>query len=123
MLLTFYWSQLYLYLEQFGANFQSLELLTEIDGDTGTTTAEYAWLNGEPLAHFRNGNTRFVHNDHLATPHRLTNSSGNVSWSADYEPFGKAQATGIEFNLRFPGQYYDAESGLHYNWHRYYDDA
>jgi RHS repeat-associated protein len=26
----------------------------------------------------------------------------------------------ISQNLRFPGQYYDAETGLHYNMHRYY---
>ena len=44
-------------------------------------------------------------------------------WKADYSPFGKASITsqGPTFNLRFPGQYYDAETGLHYNWHRYYD--
>ncbi|WP_429168079.1 RHS repeat-associated core domain-containing protein [Aeromonas rivipollensis] len=44
-------------------------------------------------------------------------------WKASYSPFGKASITtqGPTFNLRFPGQYYDAETGLHYNWRRYYD--
>ncbi|RJP40621.1 MAG: RHS repeat-associated core domain-containing protein [Desulfobacteraceae bacterium] len=47
-----------------------------------------------------------------------------VVWAADHEPFGKAEVnvnSTIINNLRFPGQYYDAETGLHYNWHRYYD--
>ncbi|BBK14976.1 hypothetical protein OIPHN330_58570 (plasmid) [Citrobacter freundii] len=44
-------------------------------------------------------------------------------WKANYSPFGKASITsqGPTFNLRFPGQYFDAETGLHYNWRRYYD--
>jgi RHS repeat-associated protein len=46
-----------------------------------------------------------------------------VVWSADYLPFGQADVTveTVENNLRFAGQYYDSETGLHYNYHRYYD--
>ncbi|HAU4342098.1 TPA: RHS repeat-associated core domain-containing protein, partial [Serratia marcescens] len=64
-----------------------------------------------------------VHVDHLGTPKALTDASGQVVWKASYSPFGKASITtqGPTFNLRFPGQYYDAETGLHYNWRRYYD--
>ncbi len=54
-------------------------------------------------------------------PKALTDASGQVVWKASYSPFGKASITtqGPTFNLRFPGQYYDAETGLHYNWRRY----
>jgi len=52
----------------------------------------------------------------------------NLLWSADYDAYGKAQTrttadagTAITNNLRYPGQYWDAESGLHYNDRRYYD--
>jgi len=54
----------------------------------------------------------------------MISSSGLVVWSATYESFGKAvidPASAIENNLRFPGQYDDQETGLHYNWHRYYE--
>jgi RHS repeat-associated protein len=47
-----------------------------------------------------------------------------VVWSARYTAYGQAlvnPASTVENNLRFPGQYYDEETGLHYNWHRYYD--
>ena len=62
-------------------------------------------------------------NDHLGTPQKIVDSAGQVVWAAAYFPFGKAQVKPemVTNNLRFPGQYFDAESGLHYNWHRYYD--
>ena len=68
-------------------------------------------------------------NDHIGTPRMLTDSSAIVVWSADYDPFGKAtvnddpdgNGTHVTNNIRFPGQYYDSETALHYNYHRYYD--
>ncbi|MCC7412026.1 MAG: RHS repeat-associated core domain-containing protein, partial [Gammaproteobacteria bacterium] len=45
-------------------------------------------------------------------------------WRADYDPFGRATvdpSLTVEFNVRFPGQYFDAETGLHYNYYRDYD--
>nr|MDU9044451.1 RHS repeat-associated core domain-containing protein [Candidatus Electrothrix aestuarii] len=62
-------------------------------------------------------------NDHLGTPQIITNDAGSVVWQAEYLPFGNVNISvaQIENNLRFPGQYYDAETGLHYNWNRYYD--
>ncbi|RPH97280.1 MAG: hypothetical protein EHM68_08900 [Lysobacterales bacterium] len=74
---------------------------------------------------------RFIHGDHLGTPQRVTDEAGQVVWSASYLPFGEAtvdedpDGDGIayELNPRFPGQYYDAESGLHYNYFRDYDPA
>ena len=65
----------------------------------------------------------YYQSDHLGTPQMLTDQTGAIVWSADYGSFGEASISiaAEENNLRFPGQYYDAETGLHYNWHRYYD--
>ncbi|WP_178081863.1 RHS repeat-associated core domain-containing protein, partial [Pseudomonas sp. B20(2017)] len=65
--------------------------------------------------------------DHLGTPQELTDYSGEIVWSAKYSAYGKVTslelATEDYLNqpLRFQGQYFDDESGLHYNRHRYYD--
>jgi RHS repeat-associated protein len=66
----------------------------------------------------------YVHNDHLGTPQAMTDAAGNVVWRVTYDPFGSAAidpASTQTLNVRFPGQYHDDETGLHYNYFRYYD--
>jgi RHS repeat-associated protein len=71
----------------------------------------------------------YAHNDHLGTPHMLSDENGISVWSAVYDPFGRAtvnedvdnDGSNVTLNFRFPGQYHDAESGLYYNYFRYYD--
>jgi RHS repeat-associated protein len=89
---------------------------------TGSTIAEYVYLGDELLAMIRSGAVYYYHNDHLGTPLVLTDASGNVAWKAEYTPFGKAEiaVNNVENPFRFPGQYYDSQTGLHYNYHRYY---
>ncbi len=55
----------------------------------------------------------------------MTDDNGTVVWSANYTPFGKAEigVNTMTNNFRFPGQYYDEETGLHYNYFRYYDSG
>jgi RHS repeat-associated protein len=65
-------------------------------------------------------------NDHLGTPQKLTTPSGAVVWSATYDAFGRATvdpASTVDNYLGLPGQYRDTETGLSWNWQRYYDPA
>ncbi|OPX99190.1 MAG: putative deoxyribonuclease RhsC [Syntrophorhabdus sp. PtaB.Bin006] len=92
--------------------------------NTGQTLVEYVYLGDQLLAMIRpTEQVYYYHTDHLGTPQVLTNSSGAVVWKAVYGAFGNVNITvaTVENNLRFPGQYYDTETGLHYNWNRYYD--
>ncbi|OPB22265.1 type IV secretion protein Rhs, partial [Pseudomonas fluorescens] len=62
--------------------------------------------------------------DHLGTPQELTAPDGEIVWSAHYRAYGQISRLDIEKvdnPLRFQGQYFDQESGLHYNRHRYYN--
>ncbi len=79
----------------------------------------------DPLFMKEAGQYYFYHNDHLGTPQKLTSVNGAVVWSAAYSSFGEAtiNVAVVENSLRFPGQYYDSETGLHYNFHRYYDSS
>jgi hypothetical protein len=64
----------------------------------------------------------YYHNDHLGTPQVMTDITGNIVWKADYEPFGKVNIVveKVENNFRMPRKIYIAETGLQYNWNRYY---
>ena len=103
-------------------------LVAEMDA-SGNATKTYGWKPGgtwgtDPLFMKVNEAYYYYHNDHLGTPQKLTDADGATVWSALYSSFGKAQvipASTVTNNLRFPGQYYDAETGLYYNRFRYYD--
>jgi RHS repeat-associated protein len=81
-----------------------------------TWTTDPLWLK-------QGGTYYWYQNDHLGTPQKLTAQDGTVVWSAQYTAFGEAdvQVETVTNNLRFPGQYADAETGLYYNFQRYYD--
>ncbi len=62
--------------------------------------------------------------DHLGTPQELTDYSGQIMWSAKYRAYGNLATLDIaeiDNPLRFQGQYFDGETGLHYNRNRYYN--
>ena len=73
----------------------------------------------------------YVHADHLNTPRVITNSASTVLWRWDSDPFGlgfpneDVDGNGVAFsyNLRFSGQYFDAETNNHYNYFRDYDPS
>lgn len=98
--------------------------------EQGATLKTYGWKpdglwGTDPLYQTDSGQFYFYHNDHLATPQRLTDEQGQIAWSAVYTSFGKVfidpTLTKTTNNLRFPGQYEDTETGLYYNFQRYYD--
>lgn len=97
-------------------------LLAETRAD-GTLIRDYVWVDSTPVVKIETGeNIAYLHTDHLNTPRLATDTQGAVVWRWEGKAFGDSQPTGsIAMNLRFPGQYYDAETGLHYNWNRYYD--
>ena len=82
-----------------------------------------SFWSASPLFLKTNGSYFWYSNDQLGTPQKLIDSSGNVVWEAYYEAFGEAhiQSELVENNLRFPGQYFDAETGFHQNYLRDYD--
>jgi RHS repeat-associated protein len=107
-------------------------LLAEYNA-SGQRQKRYAYLPGSylPEQMADSTGTYTVHSDHLQTPTVLSNSQGTTVWSMQHVAYGQAwinrdpdvDGIAVEFNLRFPWQYYEQETGLNYNYFRDYDPA
>lgn len=102
----------------------------------GRYTYTYADQNSyEPLAQVHNwtnaeGETNetifYFHCDQAGSPREMTDKDGNLVWYGKYRAWGQltfaeSLVPNVHQPFRLQGQYYDPESGLHYNFHRYYD--
>ncbi|SFF06000.1 RHS repeat-associated core domain-containing protein [Dyella marensis] len=104
---------------------------SQLIGEYGASSRSYVWLDNLPVSVVdTTGGTStvsYVHADALGTPRVVTEGTGAVVWQWSYQanPFGEkaASTVGMGLNLRFRGQYYDIESGLHNNTHRDYESA
>jgi RHS repeat-associated protein len=110
-------------------------LLLELPSKKGASPAEVVWLDDLPVGLIdKNGEVRPIEPDHLGSPRKVIDASrGTALWdwpilgnafgtaAANDDPDGDGNATTL--NLRFPGQQYDAATGLHYNYFRDYDPA
>jgi RHS repeat-associated protein len=72
------------------------------------------------------GQVFWLHWDHILRPVLATDATGAVVWAARYLPFGGIDAVSVDTgalsqNIRFPGQWFQAETGLYQNWMRDYD--
>jgi RHS repeat-associated protein len=92
---------------------------------------EYVYVNGIPVAAATDPGRgapgiTYLYADRLGTIRAATAPTGGTAytWAWQNNAFGnQLKSGGDNFYNRFPGQYYDVETGLHYNVHRYYDPA
>ena len=117
-------------------------VIAETNGTAAGTTSEYIWLPEAEIAPTYQSQAQvdrplavvdgvgggspalwMVHVDHLNRPIKMTDAAKATVWDATWLPWGGAHAiTGTAtMNARLPGQWFQLEAGLHYNWHRHYD--
>ena len=107
------------------------QLMVEFDGQ-GNPLRTYVWADDHPVAIIVHGTPErviYLETDHLNTPIAARDEQAKLIWKWESDAFGSTlpnedpDKDGVKttINLRFPGQFYDKESGFHYNHHRYYD--
>ncbi|NOT12101.1 MAG: RHS repeat-associated core domain-containing protein [Methylococcaceae bacterium] len=112
------------------------QLLAETDG-LGVVVKEFIWHGATPVAivlpptSTKPERIYYIHADQLNAPRVVVNNTNAVVWRWDPEPFGTdlpnedvdGNGEKLVMNLRYPGQYYDQETGLNYNNFRDYDSS
>jgi RHS repeat-associated protein len=103
-------------------------LLGEYDID-GHARQEIVWMGSMPVALLQDGALYQIRSNQLSAPMAIIDSWGKEVWRWEPKPFGDSlpdedpdgDGQRLTLNLRFPGQYFDAETGLYYNYFRNYD--
>lgn len=103
--------------------------------NSGAALQQTIWLDDLPVGLIANGSLlHYIEPDHLGTPRVVIEVARNVpvwTWDLKGEAFGSSapnqdpdgDANPFVFNLRFPGQRYDAASGLNQNYFREYESG
>jgi len=92
-----------------------------------TSSRSYIWADDTLIATVEaDSSIHYVYTDHLGTPRAVTTTTSSTpiwTWPWTQNPFGEkpASGSGYSLNVRFPGQYFDAETGLVYNGRRDYE--
>lgn len=88
------------------------------------TVKEFLALDDHLAAIWINGKAYDVATSRTPLPLALLDARGDIAWSGSYDDWGRLTEAS-EFSLtppvRFPGQYFDAETGFHYSLFRYYN--
>lgn len=95
----------------------------------GQVIQETIYFDSMPVALLKGSNVYRIYSDQIDTPRVLADASNTVVWAWDSKPFGESlpdedvdkDGSLLTYNLRFPGQYFDAETSKHYNYNRDYD--
>jgi RHS repeat-associated protein len=111
---------------------QDNHLVAETNG-AGTLLRTYVWRGDTPVIQIESSTGQdkpyYLEVDTLNTPRTARDANGSIVWQWYADAFGNTAAledpdgdgTATRINLRFPGQYFDQETGLHYNMTRYYN--